>query len=326
MSASGIIEAEVFRSEQVSRLARTSDPSSPSKGDAWIRTDVQPVTDSVAALRVQGDSGYLEAPLFDPSVSPGQDVYVGQRFVFDDGSEAHLLVTDQGGAVGSPRVVTSSGTEFQAHDATEVNVIPDSGIARYEFEQDVTDSFNDNDGTDNTSAGFTSTAAVGSFAKSFDGDDYVTIPDLTGGLSAATATAYIKATDGSSVGNDRRVFGGTSNAFRLIHRGGGWEFLINSNGISQGSNTFSTGVFVFIAIVYDSAGLGDGSTAKIYKGDASEIASGNPTTATINTESKSIGAKTDGSDGWVGDIDDPRFYNKALSASEVSSLFNSGSI
>jgi hypothetical protein len=128
----GVVSAEVFRAEQVSRLARTSDPSNPDKGDAWIRTDVQPTTDSVAALRVQGDSGYLEAPLFDPSVSLGQDVYVGQRFVFDDGTEGHLLVTDQGGAVGSPRVVTSSGTEFEAHDATEVNVIPDSEIDHFE--------------------------------------------------------------------------------------------------------------------------------------------------------------------------------------------------
>jgi len=130
MSGSGIIEAEVFRSEQVSRLARTSDPSSPAKGDAWIRTDIQPTTDSVAALRVHGDTGYLEAPLFDPSVTLGEDVYVGKRFVFADGTEGHLLVTDQGGAVGSPRVVTSAGVEYEAHDALEVNAIPDSVVSR----------------------------------------------------------------------------------------------------------------------------------------------------------------------------------------------------
>ncbi|RLM53192.1 hypothetical protein DVK02_14985 [Halobellus sp. Atlit-31R] len=132
MSASGIVEAEVFRSEQVSRLARTSDPASPTKGDAWIRTDIQPTTNSVAALRVQGDSGYLEAPLFDPTATLGQDVYVGQRFVFSDGSEAHLLVTDQGGAVGSPRVVTSSGTEYEAHDDVEVSAIPDTLVDNFE--------------------------------------------------------------------------------------------------------------------------------------------------------------------------------------------------
>lgn len=126
----GVVSAEVFRSEQVSRLARMSDPSNADKGDAWIREDIQPVTDSVAALRIQGDSGFLEAPLFDPSVSLSQDVYVGQRFVFDDGSEGHLLVTDQGGAVGSPRVVTSSGTEYEAHDSTEISAIPDSMVSR----------------------------------------------------------------------------------------------------------------------------------------------------------------------------------------------------
>jgi len=150
MSGRGIVESGVFRSEQVSRLARTSDPSSPAKGDAWIRTDVQPVTDSVAALRIQGDSGYLEAPLFDPSVTTGADVYVGKRFLFADGTEGHLLVTDQGGAVGSPRIVTSSGTLYETHDALEA--IPDSGVSRWEFEQDVTDSWGNNDGIDNTSA------------------------------------------------------------------------------------------------------------------------------------------------------------------------------
>lgn len=219
-----------------------------------------------------------------------------------------------------------SVSEVTVDGDTVFGAIPDSGIARYEFEQDVTDSWNNNDGTDNSSAGYTPTAAVGSFAKSFDGDDYVTIPDLTGGLSAATATAYIKATEGSSVGNDRRVFGGTSNAFRLIHRSGGWQFALDSGSISQASNTLSTGNYVFLAIVYDSAGLGDGSTAKIYKNDASVIASGTPSTSSIATEDKAIGAKTDGSNGWEGDIDDPRFYNKGLSASEVSNLFNSGSI
>lgn len=130
MSGRGIVEAEVFRTEQVSRLARTSDPTSPAKGDAWIRTDVQPVTNSVAALRIQGDSGVLEAPLFDPSATTGSDVYVGKRFLFDDGTEGHLLVTDQGGAVGSPRVVTSSGTLYEAHDSLDVNVIPDSVVSR----------------------------------------------------------------------------------------------------------------------------------------------------------------------------------------------------
>lgn len=132
MSGRGIVESGVFRSEQVSRLARTTDPASPAKGDAWIRTDVQPVTDSVAALRIQGDTGYLEAPLFDPAATTGADVYVGKRFLFDDGTEGHLLVTDQGGAVGSPRIVTSSGTLYETHDALEVNAIPASDIAQFE--------------------------------------------------------------------------------------------------------------------------------------------------------------------------------------------------
>jgi len=69
------------------------------------------------------------------------------------------------------------------------DAIPDSGVARYEFEQDLTDSFGSNDLTDNTSEGYRSALApIGSFAKSFNGsDDYAIadspVIDMTSGVA-----------------------------------------------------------------------------------------------------------------------------------------------
>lgn len=136
MSAHGIEEAKIWRSEQLEYGERTSDPAAPAVGDTWIRSDIQPNNDSVAALRIQGSGGVLEVPIFDDSVdgSLGSDVYVGRQHVFDDGSVGYLLVTDQGGAKGSPRLVTSSGRVFEAHDALTVSTIPDTGLLRgYDF-------------------------------------------------------------------------------------------------------------------------------------------------------------------------------------------------
>lgn len=329
MSGSGIIEAEVFRSEQVSRLARTSDPSSPSRGDAWIRTDVQPVTDSVAALRVQGDSGYLEAPLFDPSVSLGEDVYVGQRFVFDDGSEGHLLVTDQGGAVGSPRVVTSAGTAYEAHDATEVNVIPDSGIFRYDFEDDsdastATDAFAGDGHTAHdgsiTGATFTSTSRWGNFGLSSDGvDDSLTTPLTYGDLPSPYSYGvwvYPNETPPWSQ-NMHLLKSGWALNFRLpsgrsdvelktfSFEGGSSNSVYSSVNLSGNSWNF-----VGFSLTSDTGTLVvDGSVD-------------NSGTGYHSSENNSL----DVTDDLNGVLDRPTAYSKELTSTEWSNLYNTGSI
>lgn len=136
MSGRGIVGGGVFRSELIEANARTSDPTNPRVGDWWIRSDVQPSVDgatTVGALRIQGTGGVLEVPFFDAAEESnlGADVYVGERFRFDDGAVGFIAETDQGGALGSPRVVTPTGAEYQAHDALELSAIPDSVVAQY---------------------------------------------------------------------------------------------------------------------------------------------------------------------------------------------------
>lgn len=129
--STGIVSAGTWRSEQRYVGAYSgSDPSNTNRGEWWIRTDQTPKTDQVAQLRIDNGSGYNTAPIFDSSVTLGADVYVGKRFKFSDGVVGILPVTDQGGAVGSPRIKNDAGTVYEAHDALELSAIPDSVVSR----------------------------------------------------------------------------------------------------------------------------------------------------------------------------------------------------
>lgn len=145
MSARGIIESEVWRSEQLEAAERESDPANPAVGESWVRVDINPSVDgaqALAELRIQGPTGVLQVPLIDIQDQPslGPDVYVGPRCFLGSyvdnglsgvGEIAFVPVTDQGGALGSPRVVTPAGVEFEAHDAVELSAIPDSVVNQW---------------------------------------------------------------------------------------------------------------------------------------------------------------------------------------------------
>src|SRR6056297_552490 len=92
-----------------------------------------------------------------------------------DGSEVTEIVLPDG-STASEVVAPDGSVVFEAGPD-----IPDSGIAQYEWEQDVTDSWNGYDGTDNTSAGYSTDNQEGTYSKAFDGtDDYVNIGDVLG--------------------------------------------------------------------------------------------------------------------------------------------------
>ena len=77
-----------------------------------------------------------------------------------------------------------------------VDVIPDSGIAQYQFEQDVTDSWNGYDGTPSGGVSYTTDSQQGSYAINLDGsDDTVSVPSQLGDFSTneLTISFYFKA-------------------------------------------------------------------------------------------------------------------------------------
>jgi hypothetical protein len=199
--------------------------------------------------------------------------------------------------------------------------IPDSAIARWEFEQDLTGSWGSYDGTDNTSAGYTTDAAVGSYAKSFDGtDDYVgaPTPQLTTPLSYSvwvhvdsggmrfianqdTPTMYIQKENDDSLAMN--IYDGSNNYYVTP------------------SETIPSNSWVHLAYVVDS-GVDE---ARAYI-DGSNVGTASDSGDITLASGHYIGASRTPGSFTSGDIDDLRIYDKALSDTEVSNLYNTGSI
>lgn len=212
------------------------------------------------------------------------------------------------------------------------NIIPDSGILRYEFEQSVKDSWNNYDGTDNTSAGYVSDSAIGTYSKNFDGnDDYIELS------THSNSGAWSDLSNGSF---------SISIYFKLEENKSGW--IWEKRDIStRGPRTFSirsnNGNIEqqFAGEMSASLDVDDNKWHQVvltHNGSSywTMYLDGSPVSSTTNNNnfgggnSITIGARKsdDGSVGayWPGQLDDARAYNKELSPSEVSDLYNNGYI
>lgn len=203
------------------------------------------------------------------------------------------------------------------------NPIPSSGVARYKFEQDVTDSWGNNDGTDNTSAGYV-TGTIGSYAKDFDGtDDYVQADALDSNIVTPVSVAlWVKRNSGS--GSNQLVFSHGNVRFTISYEeraSNGWECNIfdgNHQTITSGNTTSDVWVHLVNAT--------DGSTMEFFV-DGSSV--GTTSAGSINSadEKTAFGAQSKAlGDYFDGGVDDCRIYDKRLTSSEVSNLYNNGSI
>lgn len=332
MSGRGIVEGEIFRSELIEANARTSDPTNPAVGDWWIRSDVQPSVDgatTVGALRIQGSGGVLEVPFFDAAEvsNLGSDVYVGERFRFDDGTVGFIAETDQGGSLGSPRLVAPDGTEFQAHDALELSALPDSAVYRWKLDEGAGTSINaDIGGVDGSISGsvWVSGDWQGGYALSHDGgDDYTEIngSNLLPDVGAVGLT--FEATDLSNpftlfhdgqAGADgtKMVWDGDSNLFIDIGN------LSDFGGIGYTDYNFSTNTKYRILVKYDIPN----------KNTTWYVNTQNDTHDRTNGAGNDagdyfyIGAKTPGNSHFPGVIDDFIIYSEQLTTDEVNSDYS----
>lgn len=218
----------------------------------------------------------------------------------------------------------------------KTSTAPNSGISRWKFEQDVTDSWDGNDGTDNTSAGFTSIATVGNYAKSFDAadNDVVKVSDDTslnfGSSESFSVSMWVKIDDLSSdrtllekrTGSGNNFTGyqlkaeSTNSNFQFISDDGG------STGKASGGSAI-TGTFIHLVGVTDHSN----SEVRLYVDGSLTDTVAQSLGQISNSVDLHIGAYQNVSAEYhVGDIDDSRIYSKALSDSEVSNLYNTGSI
>ena len=221
---------------------------------------------------------------------------------------------------------------FQARSA-----IPDSGVGRWEYDDDsdastAIDSWSGYDGSIN-GATYITGSYEGNSALSFDGtDDYVNVgtnAELEEG-STFSCSAWIRTT--ASVDNTHRYVGKQQGSGDFY----GWwltfdpndnrtaRFSVNGNGYNQritGSTALNDGTWHHVVGVYDANGdqvlYVNGSSENSVTADGTDVS----TTADFQ-----MGQREDGSYSYAGDLDDTRFYNKALSSTEVQNLYETGSI
>lgn len=207
---------------------------------------------------------------------------------------------------------------------------PDSAVARWAFEQDLNDSWGSNDLTDNTSAGYVSGfAPTGSYAKDFDGsDDYAhadnAVADFTTGVSQSVA-CWLKLDDTS---NFQRIINqnDNDNGLRIVYQPADTTIEIgleNSGNLQRLEYNFSaTGTAEFLCLTKDSS-----DNVTLYRNDANQQA-----TITASTGSEPINTTfgafdTNGTQEYFdGQLDLVDVYSKELSSTEISNLYNIGSI
>jgi hypothetical protein len=177
----------------------------------------------------------------------------------------------------------------------------------------------DSSGNGNTgtwTSGVASTSGKFGYGTNYDGvDDLVTLPDIMP-TGAYTKTAWVKAS--SVAGGTNILSSKTSNnhAFWIDNNSGG-KLAAGHNPYTQviDSALFPLNSWQHVAVTYDGS-----SVMRLYRnGVEVNNASGIPAISGVGTAE--IGAFQNGNL-WNGLIDDVRVYNRALSPSEVSRLYD----
>lgn len=208
---------------------------------------------------------------------------------------------------------------------------PASGLARYNFEQDVLDSWNNNDGTDNSSAGYSTDSQVGTYSKDLDGgDDYVQTPininDSTRSEFSISAWVYLRTTDQfNMIVASRDSNSSEELSFRVDSNNKFEFFTVTDTGTSYGVEAAETTTTLLGSTWYHLAGTYDDANGYTTYIDGSEDASVADTGLGDDGLDNQIGRRNDGFY-FEGLIDDVRIYTKELTATEVSNLYNNGSI
>lgn len=228
----------------------------------------------------------------------------------------------------------SGRTRSSLRNVSVGRAIPDSGVSRWEFEDDsdtttAIDTWGNNDGAIN-GATYTATSAVGSSALDFDGtDDDVDLPtyQYSGpwsfsfwvNIDSISLAGYIY---GDVNSNDESGVRFYTNDFDSTPK------ITFRQRSSTGSDIFKIGVSEFaVTGSYQMATVtSDGSTVTVYRNDANQVGSASVSTAGTIGTNPFFGIASGFSGYYDGQLDDFRIYTKELSSAEVSSLYNNGSI
>ena len=236
----------------------------------------------------------------------------------------------------APRLYFKPLTPIEIHNlyhTGDINSEPPVKLLRYNWERSLEDTWNDNDGTGYGGISYTNKkdAAVGKNAINFDGtDDYVD-SEVKVNLGTPFSIAYwIKTSDNNpSAGHFWSTYDGSGGAYLQFRSGGEINFIIRDDpdfARVTTNNAINDGTYRLFTFVWD------GSTMEAYVNDANSQGTATLDASPQLNETVTFAGWGDGSDPATVDGhtdhfgDDPRLYNKALTATEVSNLYNTGSI
>jgi hypothetical protein len=194
--------------------------------------------------------------------------------------------------------------------------------AYYRFNGNSIDS--SGNGLNGTNTG-TPTYSPGKFGDAIDlngTSQFVTVNDsafLEGSSGDISVFGWIKITDFASDANQHLAskWDGSSTGWRLVARAGDILLTLGSSNIGRGSGV-PTGSWIHIGFTRS------GSTVRVYQ-NGSQVGIDATNSANLaNSENMTIGKRNNGADGYVkGQIDDVSVWQRALTASEISDLYNS---
>jgi len=166
-------------------------------------------------------------------------------------------------------------------------------------------------------------------ALSFDGvDDYVSVTGFNGilGTGARTVAAWVKTTFSGT--GDRPII-----AWGVNSNGNKWTFLMNAAGRLRleatggwvvGTRLLNDGQWHHVAATFANDGTPSTLDVKLYVDGTAETLSTSQGVAINTTSSGPVKIGSDvQSRYWSGQIDEPRIYNRALTAAEVQALAQS---
>lgn len=289
----------------------------------------------IGTIRVDTqNNGTVSVPVFNTGDS-GSSVYEFVRVETASGT-GFIPVTNTTDAtypylrVHSQNNGTVAVTDY-ASTSTSISA-PSSGVARYTFDDADTsgstavDVWNGNDATINgatTGVSGANQTYTTNEAYDFDGvDDNVnsSVADISTCTVAAWANLDTADTENREVFSTRNSASGLALRYSASSNGA-WDFYTANDGsfTTVVGSQASTGTWIHLTGVAD-----DNNSITLYE-NGSEVA-----TAAIGSRDLGltyrVGERAEGGNLFDGQIDDPRLYDKALSSTEVSNLYNNGSI
>lgn len=209
---------------------------------------------------------------------------------------------------------------------------PSGAIAKYEFEQDLTDSWNNNDasyrGPDTwDDLPYSSDSAVGNYSADFGTYDSesINVPFQLSNRGDFSIAFWCK-TDDVDLGDKRQYLvdesPGSDGLYFYINDYNNMNWVVDTGNNSHVINTPNEdGVWTHYV------GTWSGYTTKLYKnGSLVNEISGIGGSISTTSDNIDIGSESDGGYDYSGLLDDFRFYDNDISETEVSNLYNHGNI